>query len=139
MDYHRFPLPGDMNTNLKSLNSVIISDCLTQDTIAVHRFQRKLIAYLKDHLPFEKVIYFSDGAASQYKNKKNFINLVYYEEDFGIPAEWHFLQHPIGMVHVLGSVARLSVWQQELVFNGYSSRSRKAYPLLYLSLYQKRK
>lgn len=139
-----------MNTNLKSLNFVIISDCLTHDTIAVHRFQRKLIAYLKDHLPFEKVIYFSDGAASQYKNKKNFINLVYYEEDFGIPAEWHFLQHPIGMVHVLGSVARLSVWQQELVFNGhimtncrllysYSSRSRKAYPLLYLSLYQKRK
>ena len=88
--YHRLPLPGDDNTNLKSLSFVIISDCLTHDTIAVHRFQRKLIAHLKDHLPFEKVIYFSDGAASQYKNKKNFINLVYHEEDFGMPAEWHF-------------------------------------------------
>ena len=74
--YHRFPLPGNKNTNLKSLSFVIISDCLTHDTIAVHRFQRKMIADLKEHLPFKKVIYFSDGAASQYKNKKNFINIA---------------------------------------------------------------
>ena len=34
--------------------------------------------------------YFSDGAASQYKNRKNFINLCHHEEDFGVHAEWHF-------------------------------------------------
>ena len=38
----------------------------------------------------EKIIYFSDGAASQYKNRKNFINLCYHYDDFGVAAEWHF-------------------------------------------------
>ena len=37
-----------------------------------------------------KIIYFSDGAASQYKNPKNFINLCNHQADFGIQAEWHF-------------------------------------------------
>ena len=36
------------------------------------------------------MIYFSDGAASQYKNYKNFINLCNHTADFGIKAEWHF-------------------------------------------------
>ena len=35
-------------------------------------------------------LYFSDGAASQYKNCKNVVNLCHHEEDFGISAEWHF-------------------------------------------------
>ena len=37
-----------------------------------------------------KITYFSDGCAGQYKNCKNFINLCYHLEDFGVPAEWHF-------------------------------------------------
>ena len=37
-----------------------------------------------------KVYYFSDGAASQYKNYKNFSNLIMHFEDFGLSAEWHF-------------------------------------------------
>ena len=36
------------------------------------------------------MIYFTDGAASQYKNKKNFANLCSHEADFGLKAEWHF-------------------------------------------------
>lgn len=36
------------------------------------------------------MVYFSDGAASQYKNRKNFLNLCLHEADFGVPAEWHF-------------------------------------------------
>ena len=38
----------------------------------------------------KKVYYFSDGAAAQYKNCKNFITLCHHVVDFGIPAEWHF-------------------------------------------------
>ena len=41
-------------------------------------------------LPPYKVYYFSDGAASQYKNRKNFINLCHHQDNFGVPAEWHF-------------------------------------------------
>lgn len=38
----------------------------------------------------EKVYYFSDGAASQYKNRKTFVNLAIHMEDYKLPAEWHF-------------------------------------------------
>ena len=49
---------------------VIISDCLHHDTVAVHLFRKSLMDYLKENLGsvLRKVFYFSDGAASQYKN-----------------------------------------------------------------------
>ena len=75
------------------ISFVVISDCLQHDTVAVHLFQRALITFLKSALPFadiKKIMYFSDGAASQYKNRKNFVNLCSHEADFGIKAEWHF-------------------------------------------------
>ena len=60
--------------------------------MAVHLFQRELITFLKSVLPFgiTKITYVSDGAASQYKNRKNFVNLCSHEADFGMKAEWHF-------------------------------------------------
>ena len=77
---------------LAYLSLVIISDCMTHDTVAVHLFQRLMIDFLKQNLPHkpEKLHYFSDGAASQYKNKSNFLNLCHHENDFGIKAEWNF-------------------------------------------------
>ena len=76
------------------LSYVIVSECLHHDTTAVHLYQRCFIAFLQRFLPARsqprKIIYFSDGAASQYKNRKNFINLCHHKEDFGIAAEWHF-------------------------------------------------
>ena len=35
--------------------------------------------------------YFSDGSRAQYKNCKNFTNLLMHKKDFGMKAEWHFL------------------------------------------------
>ena len=58
-----------------------------------------------------KVFYFSDGAALQYKNRKNFINLCHHELDFGVPDEWHFsaTSHGKGSCDgVGGSVKRLA-------------------------------
>ena len=77
---------------LHHVSYVVISDCLTHDTVAVHLFQNYLIAFLKEKfgsLPL-KIFYFSDGASSQYKNRKNFVNLCHHQSDFGVPAEWHF-------------------------------------------------
>ena len=37
-----------------------------------------------------KVIYFSDGCASQYKNYKNFLNQMNHRDDFRLDAEWNF-------------------------------------------------
>jgi len=77
---------------LHHLCYVIISDCLHHDTVAVHLFQKNLIDYLRKrfHALPRKIFYVSDGAAAQYKNRKNFVNLCQHEEDFGVAAEWHF-------------------------------------------------
>ena len=91
---------------LHHLSYVIISDCLHHDTIAVYLFQKCFIAFLKDFLAErlqpKKIIYFPDGAASQYKNRKNFLNLCHRREDFGNTAEWHFsaTSHGKGLVMV---------------------------------------
>ncbi|KAL5503683.1 hypothetical protein EMCRGX_G010672 [Ephydatia muelleri] len=70
---------------------VFISECNIHDTVAVPLFQRQLVEYLKStYGVITKITYFSDGCAGQYKNCKNFINLCYHLEDFGVPAEWHF-------------------------------------------------
>ena len=60
------------------LNFVIITDSLTHDSVAVHCFVKKLLTFLVTKLTVKKVYYFSDGAASQYKNKKNFVNLAFH-------------------------------------------------------------
>jgi hypothetical protein len=70
---------------------VVVSESNSHDTIAVHLFQKVLIEFLTKRFGKPtKMIYFSDGCAAQYKNRKNFINLCHHEEDFGMPAEWHF-------------------------------------------------
>ena len=46
-------------------NFVLISDCNTYDTVAVHLFQRRLINHLQDKFQFlSNIVYFSDGCAS---------------------------------------------------------------------------
>lgn len=81
------------NNKLKHDSFVIISENTDHDCTAVHLFNEKMIAFLKNRHGSEnvkKLHYFSDGAGSQYKNKYNFINLLYHEEDFGVQAVWHF-------------------------------------------------
>lgn len=80
----------------QSISTCMISDCLRHDTIAVHAFQIRLIAYLKTEIEKIKIYYFSDGSDAQYKNFKNFINLCLHEEDFGIMAEWNFFGTSLG-------------------------------------------
>ena len=61
---------------------------MKHDTVAVHSFQSVVLEYLKEQIPgLLNIIYFSDGAASQYKNYKNFANLLHHNEDHGVDAE----------------------------------------------------
>ena len=70
---------------------LFISDHLTHDTIAVYAFQKRLNNLLDEKFRLRsKMIYFSDGCGKQYKNKKNFLNLTYHEDDFGVTADWNF-------------------------------------------------
>lgn len=74
-----------------------------KDTIAVHSFISALVPHLKESLPhITKLIYFSDGAASQYKNYKNFTNLCHHKSDHGLEAEWNFFATSHGKSHCDG-------------------------------------
>ncbi len=61
---------------------------------------------------YKKNYYFSDGCSSaQYKNCKNFLNLTLHEDNFGIPAEWHFFATSYGKIacdSIGGTVKRLA-------------------------------
>ena len=69
-----------------------ISDHMVHDTNTVYCFLSVLINnQIKVSHPFiEKIYYFSDGCAAQYKNYKNFTNLLMHKIDFDLEAEWHF-------------------------------------------------
>ena len=75
---------------LQVLNYCVISDCFKHDALSVHSFIASLLPHLKEVLPLVKNLFlFSDGAANQYKNYKNFVNLCYHKIDHGLHAEWH--------------------------------------------------
>ena len=71
--------------------SKLYCDSSHHDTIAVHLFQKYFTECLtRFGLPPHRIFYFPGGAASQYKNLKNFINLCHHQDDFEVPAEWNF-------------------------------------------------
>ncbi|XP_034240324.1 uncharacterized protein LOC117644802 [Thrips palmi] len=71
---------------------IVISDELKHNTAAVHAFQERLLKYLEEKIgrKVKKIFYWSDGAAAQYKNRKNVSNVANHQGDFLIVAEWHF-------------------------------------------------
>lgn len=98
------------NGNIQHTNYIVISDCLVHNSVAVHLFHRNMIAFLRNKfkkMP-NKVIYYSDGSAAQFKNKKNFVNLCYHEADFECTAEWHFFatSHGKGPSDALGGTVK---------------------------------
>ena len=80
-------IDGDGNIQHNSL--CFISDDNNRDTNFVYKIQTILVDYLKENLPIvDKIFYFSDGCAEQYKNPKNFSNLCHHQQDFNMDAEW---------------------------------------------------
>ena len=76
---------------IKSYSMCVVSDNLNHETRTVHAFQKEIINVIKEKFSdITEIIYFSDGSSKQYKNCKNFNNLVNHEIDFGIKARWHF-------------------------------------------------
>jgi hypothetical protein len=64
----------------RHVSMCVISDHLQHSTSTVHCFQQEALSCLREICPsLSKVYYFSDGAASQYKNFKNFSNLVHHQ------------------------------------------------------------
>ncbi|XP_063223012.1 uncharacterized protein LOC134531252 [Bacillus rossius redtenbacheri] len=88
---HPFVYYYKENDKLLTQCVCVISDHLDHNTTTVHTFQSHLMKHLKDTVPsVQHIIYFSDGSSSQYKNKKNLINVCHHKNDFGLSAEWNF-------------------------------------------------
>jgi hypothetical protein len=77
--------------NTEHENLVMISDCLNRESILVHTFQQHPMKFIENTSvsPLKKMVYFSDGSAAQYKNRKNVQNITCHNEEFGVPAERH--------------------------------------------------
>ena len=80
---------------IKTHTSLMISDCLSHNTVAVYSFQQNIIQQLKVKLleegtELKKIKYYTDGCAEQYKNLKNFKNLAEHKTDFDVEADWSF-------------------------------------------------
>ena len=79
------------NEELKSGSYCIISDDNNHDVSMVYEVQKQIINEIKRKLPnINNIEYFTDGCAGQYKNCKNFLNLVHHDGDFGLKAKWIF-------------------------------------------------
>lgn len=79
------------NNELQHLSYVVISECLKHDSVAVYLFITKLVKFLESQFKvISKLIFFTDGCAGQYKNRKNFFNVYCHKLDFGYECEWHF-------------------------------------------------
>lgn len=107
------------NGEMKHENFVVISEKISHDASSVHLFNLKLIEFLKNKFGannIKKIIYFSDGAASQYKNKYNFANLINHKNDFAVEAEWNFFatSHGKGACDGLGGSVKRQAYRASL-------------------------
>lgn len=75
----------------------------TYNTYAVYETQTQLIKFLIDNFPHIQKIHYTDGCAALYKNKYNFLNSCYHEQDFVIKLSDHFLQQAKGSLNVMKS------------------------------------
>ena len=79
------------NDELKNISYCVISDDRKPDVASVYEVQKSVLADLKCKLPgLSTIMYFTDGCAGQYKNRRNFYNLCQHKSDFGLNARWIF-------------------------------------------------
>lgn len=108
----------DEEDQCQEISHVVISNHLTHGTAEVHLFQKLLFDRLKEMLPFELLMVwnFSDNCASQYKNKKNFVNILHHEADFGVKIEWHFFEryHGKGRCDGIGGAVKRNAQRASL-------------------------
>lgn len=77
--------------NLQSY--VAVSDVISHNATAVYAILKIIIPIIKEDYPVTKKIhYLTDSPTSQYRNKTIFQVLVDHETDFGMQAQWNYLE-----------------------------------------------
>lgn len=122
---HPFGFYYNIENEIQFSNCIIISEIMKHNVVLVDLFINKFIKFIKGQIGTPtKIYYFSDGAASQYKNKTNIWNLTKHEQKYGISAEWNFFgtSHGKNVSDGLGGtlkrlVSRASIQSTESVIN----------------------
>jgi len=104
---------------------LFISDDLTHDALAVHKFVSMTNTHLKDKrmIDIQHEVQYSDGCSSQYKSFTPFCDISYALQDYGFAIErlYYSARHGKGPCDgagaVLKSSARRTVMGQEQVIN----------------------
>lgn len=79
---------GENDQEAQHRSLIIIAESLKHNFESVYQFQLVLIEFSKQQFTTIKFFFFSDGAASQYKNKKNFYSLCQFKRKHGFDVEW---------------------------------------------------
>ena len=81
----------------------LITDYLSHDKYAVHTFIKSILSDLKTKIKITKINFFSDGAASQFKQKFNLCNMSLLKDD-NVEIAGHFFatSHGKGAVDGIG-------------------------------------
>lgn len=114
MVYYR----ATIGEKIQFISYAIVSDELCHDKKSVYSYNKWVLENIKTKLenPILKVHHWSDGVASQFKNKYNFQNLLYHQLDFGVTADWSFFAtaHGKGPIDGIGGEVKRQVWRSVL-------------------------
>lgn len=122
----------DENSETKEQSLLIIAESLEHTYEAVHQFKGVLFKYLNENFALiKKIFFFSDGAASQYKNKKNFFELCQHVRNDGFNVEWHFFatSHGKGPCDGIGGIFKRKATKASLqaLFKGHIRNAKELY------------
>ena len=85
------------NDELKNISYCVISDDRKHNDALIYEVQKAILADLKCKLPgLSTIIYFTDGCAGQYKNRKKNYNLCQHKSDFGLNVRCIFFATSYG-------------------------------------------
>jgi hypothetical protein len=93
----------------------LVSDNVTHDKYCVSVCLNYIISELNQYLPdLEEIVFFSDGAASQFKQRYLFQNMTRMMAQHDLKLSWNFFatSHGKGVVDAIGGIIKRIVWQE---------------------------
>lgn len=105
------------DSTLQHQSYAVISDDLAHSKDSAKVFNEHILKHLQTiKCGIRKVHYWSDGAASQFKNRFMFANLACHEDDLKMEADWSFFEtaHGKGAVDGIGGAVKNRVWRAVL-------------------------
>ncbi|CAF5100005.1 unnamed protein product, partial [Rotaria magnacalcarata] len=93
----------------------LVSDNVTHDKYCVAVCLNTIITKLKQYLPdLEEIVFFSDGAASQFKQRYLLQNMTRMMVEHTLKLSWNFFatSHGKGVVDAIGGMVKRMVWQE---------------------------